>query len=69
MRETTCFNKTAVEVSKEAGCRWQRMTDCEKAPYIVQAYKVSRNVGDDTKKRGHSDCSIGEPKSKVKRSN
>lgn len=61
MRETTCFNKSAVEVAKEAGSNWKKMTDCDKAKYIVEAYKVSRNKG--------SECSIGEPKSKVRKTN
>lgn len=71
MRETTCFNKTVREVAKEAGERWSKMSDCDKAPYIVQAYKVSRKKNDDgsAMKRNHSSSSMSEPKSKMKRKN
>lgn len=68
LRENTCFNKTVVEVSKEAGCRWQNMSECEKAPYIVEAYKVSRKKTQGGMKRQHSKSSTYEPKSKVKKS-
>ncbi|XP_037041260.1 uncharacterized protein LOC119077979 [Bradysia coprophila] len=71
MRETTCFNKTVPEVAKEAGERWTKMSDCDKAPYIVQAYKVSRNKNEDgyAPKRNHSGSSMSEPKSKIKKKN
>lgn len=69
LRETTCFNKSVTEVAKEASCQWGNMTECEKAPYIVEAYKVSRKKGDGSMKREHSNSSMCGPKSKVRKSN
>lgn len=67
LRETTCFNRTVVEVSKEAGSKWKNMSECEKAPYIVEAYKVSRKRSQGAMKKQNSKSSMCEPKSKVKR--
>lgn len=69
LRETTCFNKPIVEVAKEAGCRWSKMPECDKAKYIVEAYKVSRKKGDGSMKRKNSNSSMCGPKSKVSKPN
>lgn len=70
LRETTCFNKTVVEVAKEAGDRWRNMSECEKVPFIIEAYKVSRNKMNDAPKRRNSCCSmVGEPKAKKRKMN
>ncbi len=69
VRETTCFNKSVTEVSKEAGDRWSKMSDCDKAKYVVEAYKVSRKKDGYSPKRQHSGLSMDEPRSKIKKQN
>lgn len=69
LRETTCYNKSVTEVAKEAGQRWSKMTDCEKGPYILEAYKVSRKRDDISSKRMNSSCSMSEPKAKSRKMN
>lgn len=64
MRQKACFKNTVNEVAQEAAEKWNRMTDCEKAPYVLEAYGVSEKMKSMKRKNSETSC---EPKAKVKK--